>query len=743
MSAEQLSDNSGHSWHAIVIGTDLYPGLPDERLDGCVNDATAIQSFLRDSVGIPTTNIRLLTSPSADAAALSTATNIRAAMRALTDEGVVKPGDHVVLYYACHGVRLTRQNPGAASQIYYGFAAADLTRSGSGFTNLILDREINQFLRQMKKRGASVTVIADTCHAGGSTRAVGDELAERYLKDVAPLDDSQWQTLLQQHPALNPSAADTRSLEDGIADRLVAAAAGSADAVVLAACQDLETAKEAKEIVDNNGIRSIKHHGMLTLALLQALRKIPPEQVRSLRWMDFYDDLRRVILQRIEALRTTSQQPALEGNFERSVFGGKWRPFAPGFTVRSANGVYNVDGGILHGLEVGAELALYPADTADFEEAPGVRAIIDTATISTSTVKLVDAAAKVGDKSRARLVKPSPNTKPMLVRWREVPQELIEASKLDDSEVASFVAVAAPDASAHLEVRPWDKDIPPGAWGSESRGSFWSGARGGWVLVRSDLAGTPALLPDTFVSTPDDIIAYLPGEGPQLDFGAEKYDYLGNALRKGLIHYSRYLRTRDRFQGDETLRAMLSVKLRVGNLIDAPVDGSAEPPSSNLLSKTTYLNPTAGVYHLTQGQWVFVELTVLKPTRLKLFVGVVACSDDGNVIAVWPPEGETYTFDLGKSSYVGQDRFNPLFINCRSDQNVGYWTLKVIGYTAAATSQPINIKSLQQADSVQSLFDKELINGTRGDLGRPPAQAERPAWYSWDLRIACHKPAGA
>lgn len=711
-----------------------------------MNDATAIREFLIDHVGVPTANIQLLTSPEAGATGISTAANIRAAFRALTADGVVKPGDHVVLSYSCHGMRLTREHEDGRSQVFYGFAAADFSRSASGYANLILDRELNSFLQQLKHCGVSVTIIADTCHAGASTRS---SERERYLKDVPPLRESDWQSLLQHHPALNSSWPGTRGLDRGV-ERLVAGVSNDADCVVLAACQDQETAKESEEqVVAPDGTLKVLSHGLLTVSLLQALRQVPAVKIGSLRWLDFYDDLSRLVVQRAAARNVSSQKPALEGNRERPVFGGKWRAFAPGFTAHSADGRCTIDGGTLHGLEVGAELALYPADAADFEKDAdlGIRATVTEATASTSTATLIGTGGAAPARGRARLIKLGPDAKPLLVRLGGIPERILRAAALDGPDTCGFLSVVGADQPAHLELMPWKHAIPASVWGAEEKARYFTGAHGGWILVRSDVAGTPSFLSPrhglaAFEPEPEDIIAYLPGEGSQLEVFADKEARLGHALRDGLLHYAKYLRTRDRSRGDQTLRAMLSVQLRAGNAADAPMDDHADRLPDALIAKTAPLAPRDGIHHVTQGQWLFVEVTVEKATSLRLFVGLLCCSDDGNIYAVWPPEGENHTFAPGSTTYLGMDRFNPMFLNHRPDQRMSYWTLKLIAYTAPADSDPINLRSLAQSETVQERFAAALTP-TKGVLGRPSPSRERAAWCTWDLRIACHKPAAS
>jgi len=101
---------------------------------------------------------------------------------------------------------------------------------------------------------------------------------------------------------------------------------------------------------------------------------------------------------------------------------------------------------------------------------------------------------------------------------------------------------------------------------------------------------------------------------------------------------------------------------------------------------------------------------------------------------VWPPQGENYTFDNGKTTYIGADRFNPLFLNRRLEQSTSRWTLKLIAYTAPADSAPVDFTSLAQEQTVQDVFADALML-ERAMMGRPPEAPETPAWYTWDFRI--------
>lgn len=734
------------SWYAIVIGTDAYPGLQGGQLKGCVNDAVSMKDFLLDKVGVPAANLELLTSPELPGGKLSTAANIRAALATLSSRSSLRAGDQVVLYYACHGLRLEPSDSVSARPIYYGLASADLSQgAGDSWSNLIIDREINRFLRALARRQVSVTVIADTCHSGASTRDLAGKGRARTLPPVELRDDAERTKFLATHPAFAESADAGNESHAGeqSQERIGRGLSAQADFVVLAACQDGETAKEAYEDVLNaDGTLVRVDHGMLTLSLLEVLRKIPAAQIRSLRWLDFFDDLQKTVARRAAQQPLGPQRPALEGRPERTVFGGAWTPFAPGYTARRAEGVYRIDGGILHGIDQGAELELYPADTADFEAAAdrAVRATVISATLSTSEAALIDESAmpSMEDKARARLVKPSPSQRPLLVRLRDLPTSIASAASLDDARTADFVRVAGENAPAHVEVRPFLGVLPNTLFPADSapQQAFF-GARDGFVVVRSDVAGAPAQLPADFKPAPEDIIAYLPGAGPLVERLEERELLLGQALRDGLVYYARYLHTRDRSSPDDRLRPMLSVKLRIGTG-EVPDELDSERQAQELIEQTTYCSPEAGVHRMRDSDWLFLEVRVLRRTTLRLFAGFIVCSDDGNVVAMWPPSGENYTFSPGQVTYIGQDRFNPLFLPCRPDLKFSLWTLKLIAYTANQDSEPINLHGLSQMKSVQDIFAAVLQYG-RALPEKPRKQPELPAWYTWDFRVACER----
>ncbi len=705
-------------WHALVIGVDRYPAFPNRQLSGCANDATAMGRFLVEKLRVPDANLHRLVSPKieTDPAGRATSSNIRGAFAAVT--AAVAAGDHLVFYFAGHGIRIEREASGGAKDRHYGFVPEDVAKATKGFANLILGREIYAFLRDIETKGATATVIADTCHSGGATRGIdsdGDNgmddvpNASARSLEIAPLTHDEWAQFTAEHPALQSrQGSGTRAVGDDPAVTSFGGYAGG-DFVMLTGCLDTELAKECKEtILGGDGAPVTMSHGLLTHTLLKELERESPETIRALRWMDLHDRLRNVVATRALPLGLGPQTPVLEGRPEKTVFGGEWQPFDPGFTVRKLEAGtpadLNIDGGQLHGLEMGATIAIYPPDTRDFDRAArGVEAVIASATPATSTARLTDPTNIVADRSRARLVRPSASIRPIIVR---VHKDAALTSAMRDALAkgagGAFTLVEGESAdrtAAHAELRR---------------------TTDGLALVNTDRFGLP-----TFESplefNADNVVASF--------HAAVSDDVLGTAVARGLVCWAKYLGARDRRAVDGTLKPMLDVRLR---------RGSTESRQDDMES-LALIESLDGRYTITDADWLWAEIRVTKPTTLRLQIGWLAFSDDGNILPLWPPQGADNSFAEGDVVYVGRDREQALPLSARADQTVSMWTLRVLACTVPAGSAPLNIWSLAQ-DTVQEEFAAAIesaAGATRGGLRATTAPLpEQPAWFAWDFRVA-------
>jgi len=83
---------------ALVIGIDAYLSL--SPLTGAVNDAKAVEGFLKSRMNVPPDRIQLLLDRDASRK------GITKAFRQLSEESKIKKNDPILIYYAGHGAQL-------------------------------------------------------------------------------------------------------------------------------------------------------------------------------------------------------------------------------------------------------------------------------------------------------------------------------------------------------------------------------------------------------------------------------------------------------------------------------------------------------------------------------------------------------------------------------------------------------------------------------------------------------------
>ena len=265
----QVKLKAGRFW-AVIIGIDYYPF--GDHLNGAVNDARSMYDYLRQDLGVPESNIKLLLQPLNSNTDLSapncpTRANILDTIYThLRDNTMVAYGDNIFIYFAGHGSfyhaiddRFFTSIAGRSGTIeaicpadrYLEDPHDDNHTQVAGID--ISDRELNIILSEIaKKHGNHITVILDCCHSGGMARSLKLEPRRktRYLG----------------------SSGKTLSTMLAAADRDPRRFSGSPRAlndkwcfdfsthVMMSACKDIETAGE------DYG------HGLFTTALLKSLQ---------------------------------------------------------------------------------------------------------------------------------------------------------------------------------------------------------------------------------------------------------------------------------------------------------------------------------------------------------------------------------------------------------------------------------------------------------------------------------------
>jgi hypothetical protein len=397
--------------HVLLIGIDAYDG--GGSLTGCVNDIDAIQAILIDRVGIAASSITRLAAPHLDAThdtripeQLPTLANLRAAFDVLGGDAVA-PEDRVLVYYSGHGTRCIVDD---GKTKFAREALLPKDKLVAAERRFLFDWELNELVARIAARTPRVTVILDCCSSGGVTRAPPAAAGTR---------DRFWPT---DDPVVMPAIAP-----------VVARGLGRLDhCQIVAACRDDQRARES--------ISEAQPHGELTRALVRALGT--RADLATVAWGDIWREVE-------SGVRATNplQDPWLSGGFGRRVFG-----FEPdlegdrGWAIVAAPAGYTLDVGELHGVTVGAEVAVYgaepaafpPLDTAaDLEARHGqVRVIATTAVASTAqAVQPFD----LPQPARARLIAPGPDSK---LRVRLDPPDPALAADLEQSRRIEIVVAS-------------------------------------------------------------------------------------------------------------------------------------------------------------------------------------------------------------------------------------------------------------------------------------------------------------
>jgi hypothetical protein len=373
------------SIHALLIGVDYYfPNkLPESgsyypSLGGCVRDINYVENFLITHIGIPQDNIMKLTA-SKDEAYSSGSTkegplepkekwptyeNIVSAFKQLTNNG--NGGDQVYIHYSGHGGRAKTIYPELKKHTGGGLDEALVpTDIGNSEKRYVRDVELAYLLKSMVDKGLIVTIVLDSCHSGGATRAASgtvprgtgriDENDRPTDSLVAPYDElsSAWKEITGFGDdgggnGNSSSSASVRNIQTSNA--WLPEPKGY---VLLAACEPHQFAYET--VFDG------EKRGALTFYLLDSLKHRSPNFT--------YRMLHDQTAPKIRA-KFAQQTPMLQGDRDRVVFAidsiqtSVFAVNVIGFDSPSNRVKLNT--GKVHGIRKGAKFEVYPPGTTDY-----------------------------------------------------------------------------------------------------------------------------------------------------------------------------------------------------------------------------------------------------------------------------------------------------------------------------------------------------------------------------------------
>ncbi|XWS74599.1 hypothetical protein CRYUN_Cryun01aG0012400 [Craigia yunnanensis] len=138
---------------AVLVGCN-YPNTQYE-LHGCINDVVAMRDVLQERFGFNPSHVQLLID-APGSLVMPTGANIKAALNKIVNQA--EAGDVLFFHYSGHGTRIPSLKPGHPFRQDEAIVPCDF--------NLITDVDFRQLVNRLPK-GASLTILSDSCHSGG------------------------------------------------------------------------------------------------------------------------------------------------------------------------------------------------------------------------------------------------------------------------------------------------------------------------------------------------------------------------------------------------------------------------------------------------------------------------------------------------------------------------------------------------------------------------------------------------
>ncbi|MEG4321362.1 MULTISPECIES: caspase family protein [unclassified Microcoleus] len=341
--------------YALLIGIDGYkPNRFYKNLKGCVRDINLVASYLLKTLNIPSERIFKLTSPNPEVAETietkdpePTYENIVAKFDAITE--IAKQGEQVYIHYSGHGGRAATIYPQLRGQGQFDEALVPMD-IGEDKSRYLRDLEFITLLKRMTDKGLVVTVVLDSCHSGGETRGEYSD-----IRGGDSDDNSQRRT--DSLVASEEELIRNWGLTGGTARN---ATPGGwfpqlSEYVVLAACRPSELAYEY-------AFNGTERQGALTYWLLDTLANRSSELTYQL----LYDRIYAKVQGQFQ-----TQSPMLFGEGNRQVFGSdrtEYHYTVHVIKVDPAEKRVLLDAGRAQGIGKGAQFAIYPLGTTDFNQ---------------------------------------------------------------------------------------------------------------------------------------------------------------------------------------------------------------------------------------------------------------------------------------------------------------------------------------------------------------------------------------
>jgi hypothetical protein len=209
---------------ALCVGINWYQHFPSTALSGCVNDAQAMASLLKDVLGFADSEITLMIDQ------FATKANIMNRLHEMIEGALAGHYDHLAFSFSGFGTQVPDLNPEEFDRADDAFCPHDLAHLGPGWDrdHLIVDDELHDLFVQLP-RTVLLELFLDTCHSGMGVRPM-DLLMVRRPRFLPPPTVEGFRELEFRHAR----PAHQKLLEKGLSHH-----------ILWTACHDSQTAADA------------------------------------------------------------------------------------------------------------------------------------------------------------------------------------------------------------------------------------------------------------------------------------------------------------------------------------------------------------------------------------------------------------------------------------------------------------------------------------------------------------------
>ncbi len=349
--------------YALIAAVSDYPNLDQKYwLKGPKNDAVLVRDYLLQSAPVPFTSQNIKVLGSGEGLELATHDAILRELAAIAAKA--QKGDFVFLQFSGHG----SYQPAESDETEQDgrdeiFLAADtkMAEDGPLLPNVITDNEFAEAFTAIRKTGATLWLVFDSCHSGTITRGAPgeDDLVMREIKpsDLGIPEDAFANAAPEQTDATQravPLSAEVYEADSSMGDMIAFFAAQSTE----------QTPERPYEITLADGSVVKQNYGVFTHTIFSAVAKNPGQTYRQ---------LAQTVLASYAAENMLKPTPLFEGALDMPVFGNEDAAnVAQWPTVVGSDKSLTISAGQLHGLDKGTKLLVLPTPSASNEEALGV-----------------------------------------------------------------------------------------------------------------------------------------------------------------------------------------------------------------------------------------------------------------------------------------------------------------------------------------------------------------------------------